>query len=144
VRALFVAVSLAVLLAACSSAPAAADATLDGTSWQLVSIQSADAPETAADPGKYTVTFGGRVDGVGRATFLIDCNRGNGTWQATESGGLTFGPIATTLMACPPPTIDQQVSLALAEVSGYTIAADQLRMSLRTEGKALIWAPLPG
>jgi heat shock protein HslJ len=93
------------------------------------------------DPSKFTVSFG--TDG--RAAFQIDCNRGNGSWQATPSGdasgSLTFGPIATTLMACPQPSMDQKVATALGFVRGYLFKDDQLHMSLLADGGILTWEP---
>ena len=131
-----------VLIAACSCASAQAGPTLAGTTWQLVSLQSMDDQQgttTLDDPAKYTVAFG--TDG--RAAFRIDCNRGNGSWEATESGELTFGPIATTLMACPPPTIDQRVSSALSQVRGYVLEDGRLHMSMQADSGILTWEPVP-
>jgi len=120
--------------------------TLDGTSWQLITLESMDDRQgttTVPDPGKYTVTFG--TDG--RAAFQIDCNRGSASWQAkpsaTEaSGELTFGPIAVTRMACLPPSIDQQVSTWLTYVRGYLIKNGRLHLSLYADGGILTWEPL--
>ena len=116
---------------------------LAGTSWQLVSIQSMDDAQGATsvpDPNKFTVTFGAD----GRATFLLDCNRGSGSYTAEPSadkvsGSLTFGPIATTLMLCPQPSLDQQVSAALADVRGYLFSGDELHLSKIADGGILSW-----
>lgn len=116
---------------------------LAGTSWKLVSIQSMDDAQGATsvpDPNKFTVTFGAD----GRATFLLDCNRGSGSYTAEPSadkvsGSLTFGPIATTLMLCPQPSLDQQVSAALADVRGYLFSGDELHLSKIADGGILSW-----
>ena len=133
----------ATLITACSCATADASATLAGTTWQLVSLQSMDDQQGTTmvdDPSKYKVAFG--IDG--RAVFRIDCNRGNGSFEATESGNLIFGPIATTLMTCPPPTIDQRVSSALSQVRGYVIEDGRLHMSMQVASGILTWEPVPG
>jgi heat shock protein HslJ len=133
----------AALIATCPCATADASPTLAGTTWQLVSLQSMDDQRGITmvdDPSKYTVAFG--IDG--RAVFRIDCNRGNGSFEGTESDNLTFGPIATTLMACPPPTIDQRVSSALSQVRGYVIEDGQLHMSMQVDSGILTWEPVPG
>ena len=139
---------VALLAPACSSsspAPAPEPVSLAGTAWQLVEMQSMDDAQGTTpvpEPANYTVTFG--EDGT--AAFQIDCNRGSGSWEATPSsdgtsGDLKFGPIATTLMACPPPTIDQQVSVALSHVRGYVVQDNRLHMSQFADGGILTWQP---
>jgi heat shock protein HslJ len=130
-------------LVGCSSAE---QRTLEGTSWQLVSIQSMDDAQgttTVPDPSKFTVTF----DKDGKALFQLDCNRGNGSYTTEPSsdgtsGSVTFGPIATTMMMCPQPSLDQQVSSALAQVRGYLFKDDQLHLSQFADGGVLSWKPV--
>lgn len=118
---------------------------LGGTSWQLRQIESMDDAQGTTpveEPASYTVTFGED----GQASFVIDCNNGTSTWEAAPSGDdgtgtLTFGPIAMTLMACPEPTIDQQVSMMLSHVRGYVLNDDGLHMSLQADGGILSWEP---
>lgn len=120
--------------------------TLAGTSWQLAAIQSMDDAQGTTDvpdPSKFTVKFG--TDG--RAAFQLDCNSGSGSFEAKPSGdgtsgSLTFGPVATTLMGCPQPSLDQQVGAALPQVRGYLFADDRLNMSLMADGGILTWTPL--
>jgi heat shock protein HslJ len=135
----------ALALVSCASADSTPAPRLDGTSWELVTLQSMDDDQgttAVPDPNRYTVTFGAD----GRAMFRIDCNRGSATWEATPgatgaSGQLTFGPIASTRMACPPPTIDQEVSRALGFVRGYLIEGDHLHLSLLADAGILTWEP---
>lgn len=116
-----------------------------GTSWQLVSIQSMDDDQGTTevpDPSKFTVEFAPD----GKAFFQLDCNRGHGTYTVEPSddgttGSLTFGPIATTLMLCPQPSLDQQVSTSLSSVRGYRFQDDQLHLSLFADGGILSWQP---
>lgn len=136
--------SAALALAACTSSTPAHP--LDGTSWRLLSLESMDDKQgttTVADPSTFTVEFG--TDG--QAAFRIDCNRGSATWQASasakESGSLTFGPIATTRMACPQPSLDNRVSTALGYVRGYLLKDGRLHMSLLADGGILHWEPNP-
>jgi heat shock protein HslJ len=119
--------------------------TLAGTQWRLVEIQSMDDAQGTTktpDPGKFTVDFGAD----GRAAFQIDCNRGNGSWEATPSGEdasgtLIFGPIATTKMMCPQPSLDQSVAKALSNVRSYLIKDRQLHLPLLADGGILTWEP---
>ena len=120
--------------------------TLEGTSWRLVQIESMnDAQGTTPipDPDAFTVSFGED----GNATFQLDCNSGSGSFEAAPTGdgatgSLTFGPIASTLMGCPEPSLDQEVGAALPHVRGYTFKNDQLHMSLMADGGILSWAAL--
>jgi heat shock protein HslJ len=117
--------------------------TLPDTTWQLVSIQSMDdaAGTTAVpDASKFTVTF----SSDGYAFFQIDCNRGRGTYKTEASGDgtsgtLEFGPIATTRMMCPQPSLDQAVSTALADVRTYLFKDDRLHLSKVADGGILTW-----
>lgn len=89
---------------------------------------------TIADPSKFTVTFGDD----GKAGFLINCNRGNSTWQVEaagpDSGSLSFGPIAVTRMACPAPDNDATVAAAFGQVRSYLLGKDDtLNLSLEAD-----------
>lgn len=128
----------------CSSEPE--PRTLVGTSWQLVQIESmndAQGVTPVPDPATFTVAF----HDDGRAAFQLDCNSGSGTFDAAPTGdgttgSLTFGPIATTLMGCPGPSLDQEVSAALPHVRGYIFKGEQLHMSLMLDGGILSWNPI--
>jgi heat shock protein HslJ len=142
VKTLLVTLAAGVALATCGDG-AAAPTPLTGTGWQLASIESAGAPTAVEDPSAFTVTFGAD----GHAAFRMDCNRGGGSWQATaatpDSGTLSFGPIAVTLMLCPQPSLDTRVAAALADVGGWHIQDGQLSMTPASGDTTLHWAPLP-
>ena len=138
--------AMAVTVAAGCGSTGPADP-LRGTSWQLMRIESMapdEQPDTTIDePGTYTVSFGAD----GRAVFQVDCNRGNATWQAAasgpDSGSLTFGPIALTKMACPPPSSDTAVAAALSRVRSYLLSDGKLHLSLEADSGIMHFAPLP-
>lgn len=96
---------------------------------------------TISDPSKYTVTFGDD----GRAAIQVNCNRGNSTWKAepaaTDSGGLTFGPVALTRMFCLQPSADTQVASALGRVRSYLLSDGQLHLSLEADSGVMHWRP---
>lgn len=135
------------MLTAAGCAAAAASDPLTGTSWQLLSIESMAPGEqpgtTIPDPSRYTVSFGDD----GRAVFTVDCNRGNSTWQAevsgTDSGSLTFGPIALTRMFCPQPSADAEVAAALGRVRSFLISDQKLHLSLEADSGVMRWQPTP-
>ncbi len=139
------AAALAVTAAGAGCGSEAAADPLTGTTWQLVGIESMAPGEepssTIEDPSEYTVTFGDD----GKAGFRIDCNRGNSTWKtkssASDSGSLTFGPIALTRMMCPQPSMDAKVAAALGRVRGYSISDGNLHLSLEADSGVMHWQP---
>ena len=99
--------------------PAGSAAGLEGTTWSL-----ADAAALGAQPAADaipTIVFG--ADGTVSGT--AGCNTFSGTYTA-DGATLTFGPLASTKMACPEPamTVEGAYLGALAGVTGYTIGAD--------------------
>ena len=99
---------------------------------------------TIDDPAKYTVTFGAD----GRAAFQVDCNRGNGSWTAaaaaSDSGSLSFGPIALTKMFCPQPSVDTTVAADLGRVRSYLLSDGKLHLSMEADSGIMHWEPQPG
>lgn len=137
------ALALPLSLGGCSRAEAADPFT--GTAWQLVSIESMAPDErpstTIDDPSAYTLDFGGD----GRAAFRIDCNRGSATWTfvpaASDSGSLSFGPVAMTRMACQQPSVDAEVAAALGRVRSYLLSDGLLHLSTEADGGVMHWRP---
>jgi len=135
----------AATLVGCGSA--AGSDPLAGTTWRLISIESMSNEQpgtTIDDPAKYTVTFGKD----GRAAFQVDCNRGNGSWTAaaaaSDSGSLTFGPIALTKMFCPQPSVDATVAADLGRVRSYLLSDGKLHLSMEADSGIMHWEPQPG
>jgi uncharacterized lipoprotein YbaY/heat shock protein HslJ len=69
-----------------------------------------------------------RTDPQWQASATIGCNRMVGSYEATEGGGLTFGRLASTMMACPPPLDARERALTevLAETREYGIEGPAL------------------
>lgn len=137
------ATGLLLALAACapraSEVVTAPPAGLAGTQWRLTAIEAADAavaPSRPADPSKYTLVFGAD----GRVAAQLDCNRGSGTWTSAAPGQLQFGPIATTRMFCPQPSLGDALARQLGEVRAYSVDGVSLRLSLQNNGGTLVWA----
>ena len=137
-------------LAGCSATAGIATNTgnpgLSGTAWQLLRINSkteAQATITVEQPERYTLHF--LADG--RLALRLDCNRGNGSWQATpasgDSGQLSFGPIASTRMFCPPPSLDSKLARDLGLVRSYRLRDGHLLLSGQADGGIYEWAPAP-
>lgn len=147
---LWIGLATATTLMACSSTPAAAVFTLDGTTWRLSEISStADHQDSTIVPAEqpYALTFNAESDGVRRATFRIDCNQGTSTWQAESdtsgtAGRLVFGELTVTEMACPPGSLDHHVIGALNSVRQFQIREGRLHLSPdTTDTSTLTWEP---
>jgi heat shock protein HslJ len=112
------ALTLATLVAACampkhldSSAPPsdpfnpAATQLLDDTKWELVEWKNADGgtramPQAASDAdGKALTLDFSTATGQRRVSGFSGCNRYTGSYTL-KNGGLSFGPLASTRMAC--------------------------------------------
>ena len=96
---------------------------LQGTAWVLTRYQSSSGITES-------VPSGVRTDATFDATTVHGsggCNRYTGPY--TQSGAsLTFGQLATTMMACPDPqaTVEAAYYAALAKSATYTATADSL------------------
>ena len=121
-----------VMMAAISgSATPPSQGKLAGTKWQLVRIQSSDDKvATPKDRSKYTMEFG--VDG--NLSMQIDCNRGRGTWKATEPSQLELGPLAVTRAMCPPGSLHDRVVKDMEYVRSYVMKDGHLFLSLMADG----------
>ncbi len=127
----------------CKKKQAPASASLAGSTWELVAIQSMDDAQGTTRIAK-TETFSVSFAADGRANFRIDCNRGNASWKATPSadatsGSLEFGPLATTKMMCPPGSHDQKVMRDLPYVRSYLLKDGKLYLSLMADGGIYEW-----
>jgi heat shock protein HslJ len=88
------------------------------------------------NPANYTLQF--NADGTVAAQ--LDCNRSNGTYQADESNlTITLGP--TTLMACPPPTLDSEFTRQLSLVSSYMFDGNNLILLWKMDAGSMKFAP---
>ncbi len=118
---------------------------LQGTTWQLVGLQSMDDAQglrRPAQPSRYTLT----LQADGRAVLQLDCNRAMGTWRVEPSaevsnGGFRFGPLASTRAFCPSPSLGEPLARQLPYVRGYLLRDGRLHLSLLADGGTLIWEP---
>jgi heat shock protein HslJ len=119
-KAVLLAIPLVLLLALEACGGSDDSASLEGTSWTLVSLNGADPVPGAS----VTIEFAeGGVSGSG------GCNRYRGEYTADE-GELSFGPLASTRMACAEPVMAQETAFlqSLEAVTGYTIDGDALEL----------------
>ena len=84
--------------------------------WTVTSLDGTALPKGA----DVTITFD-----AGRVAGLAACNRYTGSYNLTGEG-LTFGPLAGTRMACPPPLMETEsaVYAAFARITQFDIGPD--------------------
>jgi heat shock protein HslJ len=118
---LTIVVASALILSACA---ARVDlAALGGTSWTLVSYGIVDNP-TPATAGIHTSLI---FSTDGQVSGNLGCNSFSGNYEV-KAGKLVFGPLASTLMACPEPQMTQE-GTALQVLTGtvrFTVAGSAL------------------
>jgi heat shock protein HslJ len=148
--------SVSLALGACSSMPstapsnspstapatAVATPTLAGTSWRLASFQANDDGSQALRPGSpdgFTLSFGQD----GRLAVKLDCNRGNGPWQAVTTdatgGTLSLGPVATTRAMCPPDAAGSRLVQDLPALRTWRLQDNRLHTGLPADAGVYVW-----
>lgn len=97
-----------------------------GPVWQWVSSIFQDGAVLApGDPSRYSF----QLLPDGNALVQADCNFGSATYQETLES-LTFGPIGTTKMACPPDSLDSEFLGQLRNLDRYEFDSDGLLIYL--------------
>jgi heat shock protein HslJ len=80
---------------------------------------------TVPAPERYTIFL--KEDGMAQVRF--DCNRGGGGYTVSK-GGLSFGPLMSTRMACPEGSLDARFAKDLQAVSSFFIEEGRLHLEL--------------
>jgi heat shock protein HslJ len=98
-------------------------AELDGTSWTLVGLGSADDLAALVPNTEITLDFKD-----GQATGFAGCNRYFADYTETAEGILQIGPAASTMMACSEENMQQEIDYlaALAAVESFTLEGETL------------------
>jgi heat shock protein HslJ len=94
--------------------------------WALQSFRLADGSTIPVpDPSHYTLDLGASEDG--RAHLRADCNLCNGGYELSGST-LVFGPMACTLAACPPGSLERDYLVALGSTTTYRRSGNALEL----------------
>ena len=109
-----------------------------GKTWQWVSTLTPVEKITVAAPERYTIPL--QADGTVRVQF--DCNKGGGNYTLSE-GRLSFGPLMSTRMACPPDTHDAPVMRDLQRVGSFFVEAGQLFLELPADSGTMRFRQAP-
>ncbi|WP_300109613.1 META domain-containing protein [uncultured Alistipes sp.] len=117
----------------CKKAQRSDNKPLIGTEWQLVQM---DGRGVSVEADLFTVVFGqeNRLSGLGA------CNRLTGDYEATETGALKIGELASTRMACPGMDRERAFFKMLTEATHYEIDGPMLMILTNGELKAVFQA----
>ena len=106
--------------------------------WQWVLTITPVEKIAVSNPERYTVML--TDDGKLQARF--DCNRGGGEYEISE-GKLSFGPLMSTRMACPPDTLDGPFMRDLQRVTSFFLQDGLLYLELPYDSGTMKFRPAP-
>jgi len=89
-----------------------------------------------ADPDRYTL----KLTADGKAQIQFDCNRGGGEFKIAE-GTLSFGPLLSTRMACPPDSQDSLFMRDLERVVSFFVENDTLFLEMPYDSGTMRFSP---
>ncbi len=96
-----------------------------GKLWQWETTTTPLEKIEVTAPENYTLL----LEPDGRARLRIDCNTGSGSFEI-DAGKLTFGPIMSTRMACPPGSLDGVFTRDLPRVVSFFLNDGRLYLEL--------------
>lgn len=126
-------IAAAALLAMTACGGSRNDLPLEGNTWKLTSMEGIPAEAIDAEEENFVLLFDGEELLVAGRT---NCNRFFGSYVAEEDGGLVFGDLGMTRMACPDMEYEDLFAQMLDKVDGYSIRGEEL--SLLDEGGAVL------
>jgi heat shock protein HslJ len=96
-----------------------------GKTWQWEATVTPVEKLSVPNPENYTI----RLTEAGKVEARFDCNRGGGSYEISTAK-LTFGPLMSTRMACPPGTLDALFMRDLGRVSSFFVDDGKLYLEL--------------
>lgn len=106
--------------------------------WQWVGTITPVEKITVPNPERYTI----RLTDDGKLQARFDCNGGGGNYEIS-AGRLSFGPLLSTRMACPPDSQDALFMRDLQRVASFFIEADDLYLELPYDSGTMRFRPAP-
>jgi heat shock protein HslJ len=110
--------------------------TILGKTWQWESTITPAEKITVPAPERYTIF----LQADGRAQMRFDCNRGGGAFTISP-GKLSFGPLMSTRMACPPESLDGVFMRDLQRVVSFFVDNGTLFLELPFDSGTLKFRP---
>jgi heat shock protein HslJ len=106
--------------------------------WQWESTITPVERIAVPTPERYTIFL--KADG--KAQIRFDCNRGGGEVKISP-GKLSFGPLMSTRMACPPDTLDGPFMRDLQRVASFFVQDGLLYLELPYDSGTMKFRPDP-
>ena len=110
-----------------SSAPVSnsPDASLRETYWKLTELMGQPVPSPGPDTREVHIILknGNRFQG------FAGCNTIMGSFEVKNEFSITFSGVASTLMACPDMTTEDNLKKVLEQVDNYTIRGNALSLN---------------
>ena len=137
---------LAMLAAACSSAPAPApiaaatpEAATHRGVWHWIGSTTANGALIVSDPARYSIEF------TDDTTMLVqaDCNRGRASYALESTRQFTPGPVGLTKMGCPPGSQDREFLAQLATARALDPRDEWLQVELAESSGTMHFARSP-
>jgi heat shock protein HslJ len=104
--------------------------------WQWMATITLVEKIGVPNPERYTIIL--KDEGKLQARF--DCNRGGGEYKISE-GKLSFGPLMSTRMACPPDTLDGTFMRDLQRVTSFFLEDGLLYLELPYDSGTMKFHP---
>jgi heat shock protein HslJ len=104
--------------------------------WQWMATITPVEKIEVPNPERYTIIL--KDEGKLQARF--DCNRGGGEYKISE-GKLSFGPLMSTRMACPPDTLDGTFMRDLQRVTSFFLEDGLLYLELPYDSGTMKFHP---
>ena len=144
-RRILIVLMIGILAAGCASGPSATEnaqntdpGAVVGRTWlwesTVTPVEKIEVPE----PERYMLFL--KDDGTVQALF--DCNRGSGNYSISD-GKLTFGPLISTRMACPPDSLDSLFMGDLQRVSSFFVEDGSLFLELPMDSGTMKFRQAP-
>lgn len=119
---------------------------LSNTAWRLIEFESNNdeiGRQSPSGDSQYTIKF----NKDGSLELRLDCNTAKGNWRAEAapgglSGTLEIGPVASTRMRCPPPSMGDQIARHAQYITSYLFQNGHLYLSLMADAGTYAWEPL--
>jgi heat shock protein HslJ len=130
----FIAVAVLPIAAACAApppptppSPPPAPISLENTTWVLKFLGSPESPKPVLATTEVNITFLAN----GRITGKSGCNTYNGQAKIEGSSFTVASPMASTMMACPQPVMDQETEYlkALQAAQSFKVTGNQLKIT---------------
>jgi heat shock protein HslJ len=94
--------------------------------WHWVATIAPVKKITVQYPERYTI----RLNEDGKGQIRFDCNRGGGTYEIS-GGRLSFVPMLSTRMACPPDSLDAPFIRDLQRIVSFLVEDGMLYLELQ-------------